>query len=367
MEPDLQMFISDKRVKTAEEAAVYADDYVLVRKQFKAKDKGQNRPPPTTNNKTYDSDVSPNSKSTHVTSPSPPGISHAQTPTRTPHKPWTRTFTCTYCHKTGHTVDRCWRKAGVVRPTNFVSCDRAIVTVSEPRKDSRDNSVLPTSKDRVLSEGGKGAVDAVPMSDVTGAVVQSVATDAAAEDCYAPYRSDGLVKLEESQHPVKILRDTGSTITLWVRPKHVELRSKDFVLLRGVGGSLTVPLVECRVSCNLFNGTAQVGVVESLPESNVDLILGNDLVRGEEVSAPVMTNDPVPAEVVEDEDQMNFPVCAVTRSMSRVEESRRVEAAEAVVTPSDPPVEGVDGDGESPDDPSLTNLFSDTSSEQLAL
>ncbi|KAK3878764.1 hypothetical protein Pcinc_016575 [Petrolisthes cinctipes] len=164
------------------------------------------------------------------------------------------------------------------------------------------------------------------MSDVTGAVVQSVATDAAAEDCYAPYRSDG-----------------------------------------GVGGSLTVPLVECRVSCNLFNGTAQVGVVESLPESNVDLILGNDLVRGEEVGAPVMTKDPVPAEVVEDEDQMNFPVCAVTRSMSRVEESRRVEAAEAVVTPSDPPVEDVDGDGESPDDPSLTNLFSDTSSEQLAL
>ncbi|KAK3878761.1 hypothetical protein Pcinc_016573 [Petrolisthes cinctipes] len=202
----------------------------------------------------------------------------------------------------------------------------AVVTVSEPRKDSRDNSVLPTSKDRVLSEGGKGAVDAVPMSDVTGAVVQSVATDAAAEDCYAPYRSDG-----------------------------------------GVGGSLTVPLVECRVSCNLFNGTAQVGVVESLPESNVDLILGNDLVRGEEVGAPVMTKDPVPAEVVEDEDQMNFPVCAVTRSMSRVEESRRVEAAEAVVTPSDPPVEDVDGDGESPDDPSLTNLFSDTSSEQLAL
>ncbi|KAK3878765.1 hypothetical protein Pcinc_016576 [Petrolisthes cinctipes] len=50
MEPDLQMFISDKRVKTAEEAAVYADDYVLVRKQFKAKDKGHNRPPPTTNN-----------------------------------------------------------------------------------------------------------------------------------------------------------------------------------------------------------------------------------------------------------------------------------------------------------------------------
>lgn len=41
----------------------------------------------------------------------------------------------------------------------------------------------------------------------------------------------------------------------------------------------------------------------------MDLILGNDLVRGDAVSAPIVTVDPVPTDDVEEEDPMTFHVC----------------------------------------------------------
>lgn len=90
---------------------------------------------------------------------------------------------------------------------------------------------MPTFTDGVLSDGGKGAVGAAPVFAVTGPVVQSVAVDTMAEDCYPPYQYDGSVKLGESHYPVGILLDTGSTSFLWVRPKHVEVGNNSFVLL----------------------------------------------------------------------------------------------------------------------------------------
>lgn len=77
------------------------------------------------------------------------------------------------------------------------------------------------------------------------------------------------------------------------------------------------------------------------------LILGNDLVWAEAVSAPVLTVDPTPTEDVSERDEPTFPVCANSSSVSRVEESRHV-TAEAVDSPSDLPVEDVKREGEVP-------------------
>lgn len=49
-------------------------------------------------------------------------------------------------------------------------------------------------------------------------------------------------------------------------------------MIKGVTGFLTVPLGMCEIRCNLFDGQAQVGIVDSLPEKGVNLILSNDLV-----------------------------------------------------------------------------------------
>lgn len=47
------------------------------------------------------------------------------------HKP-TRPLICSFCHNKGHLVDQYWRKAGIVRPVNFVASMKApVVTLSE--------------------------------------------------------------------------------------------------------------------------------------------------------------------------------------------------------------------------------------------
>lgn len=123
----------------------------------------------------------------------------------------------------------------------------------------------------------------------------------------------------------------------------------------------------CRTNCDLLNGTAQVGVRDNLLEPDVDHILGNDLVPGEAVSAAVLTGDPTPDEYVREKDKPTFPVCAESRSALRMEESWGVTAEAIQDTPSDPRVENVNGDVESPDELLLTNKFSETLNEFLLL
>ncbi|KAK3889852.1 hypothetical protein Pcinc_006178 [Petrolisthes cinctipes] len=80
--------------------------------------------------------------------------------------------------------------------------------------------------------------------------------------------------------------------------------------------------------CDSFRGEAQFEVVESLPESGVDLILGNDLLRGEVVTAPVLTAMPS-TDVQVGVDPETFPFCVVTRSMSRNDQNSREETIDS--------------------------------------
>lgn len=178
---------------------------------------------------------------------------------------------------------------------------------------------LPPSKAEVHSEGGDGVAVAALEATVSGGVVQGVMSYVTDEESYAPYLYSCLVKLGGSQYPACVLHDTGSSVSLWVRPSHVEVDSDNFILIKGVMGTLTFPLVKYDVCWDLFNGQALVGIVDSLPEQGVELILGNDLIRGDVVGSPVLTKVSVPIENAQDED--TFPICAVTRSMSRAEES----------------------------------------------
>ena len=158
--------------------------------------------------------------------------------------------------------------------------------------------------------------------------MQAVTSDVTPDVNYAPYLFSGTVQLEGVKYPTRILRDTGSSISLWVKPNHVDVGGDEFILIKGVTGALTVPLLECDVVCDLFSGKARVGVVDNLPEDGVDLILGNDLVRGDDVSVPVLTRVPVSTNVNKENNVIDlevFPACAVTRSMFREEERRREE------------------------------------------
>ena len=135
--------------------------------------------------------------------------------------------------------------------------------------------------------------------------------------------SEGFVSLigdDASPIPVKILMDTGASQSLLLEgilPLSDRSFSGDSVLLQGIElGFVSVPLHNICLKSDLVTGPVLVGVRHELPFTGVTLLLGNDL-AGDKVRA-----DPIVCEVPLDEEAIpvnpcTFPVCAVTRSMSK--------------------------------------------------
>ena len=94
----------------------------------------------------------------------------------------------------------------------------------------------------------------------------------------------------------------------------------------------------------LFVGQVWVGIVDELPVSGVDFLLGNDIAGGKVTALPVLCDRPMESvetrQLVEKEPEL-FPVCAVTRAMAargmepEVEESELVEEEVHGTTPDD--------------------------------
>ena len=337
VEPEVRTYLVDKNVKTSTQAADLAQDYFLIRKQDKIRKKETSQSTPEYKDLSPKRSTAPRANPANE-SHNPPQKHSAQTHTRNP--TW-RPFVCTHCGKLGHTVDRCWRKAGVVKPMHFVNSRHVPVVTLE--SSSRDDPVVgPCNVVSSAEAGGRVSDDDLLCPTASDGVVQAVSSNAVPGYTYAPYLSSGCVQAGGENYPFRILRDTGASISLWVKPPHASIPGEEFILIKGVTGALTVPLVECKVVCDLFQGVARLGVVESLPECGVDLILGNDLVRGESLTVPVLSAEPL-TDVEENVDLGTFPFCAVTRSMSRAEENRREEAEGSVqrvdssVEPADEP------------------------------
>ena len=60
-------------------------------------------------------------------------------------------------------------------------------------------------------------------------------------------------------------------------------------MLKGIGGYVETPLVDLQLNCPLKKGKVKVGVVETLPMSGVDFLLGNDIAGGEVRKQPIMS------------------------------------------------------------------------------
>ncbi|KAK3893335.1 hypothetical protein Pcinc_002889 [Petrolisthes cinctipes] len=121
--------------------------------------------------------------------------------------------------------------------------------------------------------------------------------------------------------PIKILRDTGSVQSLLLKNVFNDVTDVDnTVVLQGVGGFITVPLTFVQLDCDLVSGKVRVGLVDELPVSGVELLLGNDLAGGQVSPLPVLSNVPVnigDTEKLERENPDLFPSCAVTRAMAK--------------------------------------------------
>ena len=183
---------------------------------------------------------------------------------------------CSYCKKHGHLKDECW----------FL----------ERKKNS-------SSKPTALTAN-------VSQSDIV-------------RQEFEPFISNGFVSYEgeNTQFPIKILRDTGASQSLLldsVLPESSSSPTGSSVLIQGVeGGYVNVPLHQVNLKSDLVSGPVVVGLRPKLPVQGISLLLGNDLAGGKVLSNPLMTEKPEADDITKscDENTSLFPACVVTRSM----------------------------------------------------
>ncbi|XP_068211743.1 uncharacterized protein [Palaemon carinicauda] len=117
--------------------------------------------------------------------------------------------------------------------------------------------------------------------------------------------------------PVRIVRDTCSSNSLIVKGKVPGLEktfTSDRLVVRSLGGLVTVPLCRLYQHCGLLARYVTVGVVDELPIRGVDFLMGNDLGGEKVVPSPIVVDTPL--EVSPVEDPVLYPSCVVQRSRS---------------------------------------------------
>ncbi|XP_068207459.1 uncharacterized protein [Palaemon carinicauda] len=137
---------------------------------------------------------------------------------------------------------------------------------------------------------------------------------------FAPFKFDGVVSVSDDlgrSVPVRIVRDTCSSNSLIVKGKVPGLEktfTSDRLVVRSLGGLVTVPLCRLYLHCGLLARYVTVGVVDELPIRGVDFLMGNDLAGGKVVPSPIVVDTPL--EVSPVEDPVLYPSCVLQRSRS---------------------------------------------------
>ena len=318
-EKDIGMKIREKRFKTVKEAARWADDRVLAsragssrpywQQEKTVKGVGDKAGMATARSglKGYEADKKPVPSSGE-------------------------SFKCFNCNQGGHIKRNCPKLRKKESKTV------ALAVAREGYRGTGTPQVRGSTKGRerspvcTLSQD----VDAPLVSEVEPSVFRPQAWNSV-------FCHQGTVEVHGLEYPVVIARDTAAQVTILRNPTGRPLVSKEYVNLKGVCGDDFVPLVSVTIQCPVVCATGQVAVVESLPVEGVDVLLGNDLAGGKVFPSP-----PPPVIAAEEcypeaggdgaggaEMEDLYPVCAVTRSMTRL---AKVLDDEGEQTPEPDPV-----------------------------
>lgn len=185
---------------------------------------------------------------------------------------------CSYCGKTGHVVGNCFAK-------------------------KRDQQNMVGFVQSYFSTGNRPEVS------------------------YSKYMSQASISTDEKGqfHDVTVFRDTGAFVSL-IRRSAVEQPelscTGESIVIQTVGSVYqTVPLHKFYIKSGLVQGEVSLGMVDSLPLSGIDILLGNDLADGSCAGGEsVLRISAEPTCVVKpDEEFVNsvYPACVTTRLMSK--------------------------------------------------
>ncbi|KAL0150446.1 hypothetical protein M9458_054263 [Cirrhinus mrigala] len=264
-------YINEQKVKTAAEAAVLADEFVLIHKNSSGYQKERN----------YDN--LDRSMSNVVCRP----------------KKVDPNSSCRYCLEKGH-----WKKECPVLRGKFKSSTKAVGFAS------------------IYSCNERSCIGEISVGKQNADEYVGNQTD------YSPFITMGFVSLVNcpGKVSVKILRDTGSSESFILDSKlkfSSESSTGNSVLIQGIGLEIfSAPLHKIQLESDLVNGEVEIALRPSLPVKGVDLILGNNLAGNRvwrAVTSPIVKEIPT-LSVDSDVSARDFPdvfvSCAVTRATS---------------------------------------------------
>lgn len=300
-------YLNEQKVKTAAEAAVLADGYVLTHinhmRDFSPRydNRKENRPVRVNAGFPRRSYIAPRNRTWESDADSK----------------------CHYCFELGHWKKECpvlsARNKSKVSNVKDVACASSIPTAKLTNVKLNGTQTDPEHSNMLCDE------PKITVSD------------------YAPFITEGFVSLVGDAHrvPVKILRDTGASesfICQSVLPFSSLSDIGSFVLIRGIGlQPFPVPLHRIQLQSGFVNGEVTIAVRPTLPVENIDLIIGNNLAGGcvwPEMSCPSPVVKTVAMPSVEpDKCLKDFPevftACAVTRAMARAQTVKPSDVSKA--------------------------------------
>lgn len=239
-----------------------------------------------------------------------------------------RTGVCSYCKIPGHHINFCRKRPRRSRSSSHgrTALHASALCTPEVGSDSQVSDVLVSGPCQPCSS----LIEVSPS--------------------FRSFCSEGRVGRNDScQHTasVIILRDTGSDLS-FILKKDVpsfDCYTGESIIVAGIPGIARYPLCSVYLECGFITGQVTLAVVDSLRVANVSIVIGYDLAGDQVTPSPIVSAVPTldnnTLELEQNHPKL-FPVCAVTRSMSKALAEAPVTENTNFVSDLDHPKDGCD-------------------------